>query len=929
MPTLRADENRYLLQAEPWERARVRRIPGARWVPARQMWQLPLRDGVILALDRVFGRDGWEAGDDTTRLDVEAARHRQVPQAREPATVRLDGTELAVTCDIGDRELVKLVPGYRWAPANRTWYVPGVPLALEILREYFGDLLQVDEEAARTMELRELDEQRAIERDQKQFERRQEELRQRAESPPAADPAPLAPGEVLEAAQEVVRHAQQEVAAPDTADDPVVERLDRIDATLQRLEALFTRVADALASAGPAPVTAAPPPPPAAEAEDSDSSPDDDLADWRAILAQSQEDPEAALDQASRLLQITSGPSQRELRAVAGVAAHRARHEQQAYEHLSQAFRDGPSLHETLARPALDTFRDVVLWFLNDAVGPAEPIEDVRDLRRLILAELQTDAGFRDELIGSPGARDTLERFVKDPALPLLFRDLADFCRVAHLVAVAHGGGRMVMGHIADVLRDERLHPDAQALATILYTNVLFDEPSMAEWAPGWPREPNREHLREPRLIVDGALRILPVLEADLAAPTAVAALACAVQSDEVGLDERRALVNFVPRSSSLRRYAEFLALYALAASGGRGPWQQMPGYVEIVAQTRLELSRQHLEEVYIASEPGDTNSAVRPLADLAYLPALKTFGVTDPESEVIGLLDFLASSSRPDNLLNELGRLIEDREFPGAERFRPEQRMQVYRAALDAAIGMGHDQDAREAFHRLVRALQDEPSSHALRELCAECLERFRRLRVPALIVLIEALLEDGADVTESMQMLSAMVRGQGEDAKDAEAQLQGLQFAYPEFAEQVRKALEERGEPIEEVEPPSFEGRSVTVVGGREYMRKRAFPVLEAWGLKVTWLDPQAAQNRAQAKALAASSDLLVVNTACIGHAASNRVIEAARDAGKDPLRQDSNGVGTMLLAVQRRLSEMAEEEQPQKRRRRIDDLRRRAGL
>ena len=921
MPTLRADENRYLLQAKPWERARVRRIPGARWLPARQVWQLPRRDGVILALDRVFGVDGWEP-DDTARIDVDSARQRQIPPAREPATVRLDGTELAVTCDIGDRELVKLVPGYRWSSTNRTWYVPGVPLALEMLREYFGDLLQVDKDAAATMELRALEEQEAIEKELRQ--EHHEEVRERAGAPAPPEPTPLAVHEVVEAAQEVVRQAQQDLA--EAATDPVVERLDRIDATLQRLEALFARVADALTAGTVAPAT---PAPQEARPAEEEADVDEDLADWRAILAQSQEDPEAALDQASRLLQITTGHSRRELRAVAGVAAHRARHEQQAYEHLSQAFRDGPTLPEALARTALDTFHDVVLWFLNEAVGPTQPIEDVRDLRRLILAELQTDSGFRDEVIGSPGARDTLERFVKDPALPLLFRDLADFCRVAHLVAVAHGGGPMVMGHIADVLRDERLHPDAQALATILYTNVLFDEPSMAEWAPGWPREPNREHLREPRLIVDGALRILPVLEPDLAAPTAVAALACAVQSEEVGLDERRALVNFVPRNSSLRRYAEFLALYALAASGGRGPWQQMPGYVEIVAQTHLERSRQHLEEVYIASEPGDTNSAVRPLADLAYLPALKTFGVTDPQSQVIDLLDFLASGSRPDNLLNELGRMIEDGEFPGAERFSREQRLRVYRRALDAAIHMGHDQDAREAFHRLVRALQDESSNQAVRELCAECLERFRRLRVPALIVLIEALLEDGADVTESMQMLSAMVRGQGEDAEDAEAQLQGLQFAYPEFAEQVRKTLEERGEPIEELTPPSFAGRSVVVAGGREYMRKRAVPVLEAWGLEVTWLDPQQAQNRVQAKALAANSDLLVVNTACIGHAASNRVIEAARDAGKELLLQGSNGIGTMLLAVHRRLTELVAQEQPARRPRKVENLRKRAGL
>ena len=45
--------------------------------------------------------------------------------------------------------------------------------------------------------------------------------------------------------------------------------------------------------------------------------------------------------------------------------------------------------------------------------------------------------------------------------------------------------------------------------------------------------------------------------------------------------------------------------------------------------------------------------------------------------------------------------------------------------------------------------------------------------------------------------------------------------------------------------------------------------------WKLKVEWLDPHAAKNGGQALGLAAgATDLIVINTSCIGHAASGRV-------------------------------------------------------
>jgi hypothetical protein len=68
------------------------------------------------------------------------------------------------------------------------------------------------------------------------------------------------------------------------------------------------------------------------------------------------------------------------------------------------------------------------------------------------------------------------------------------------------------------------------------------------------------------------------------------------------------------------------------------------------------------------------------------------------------------------------------------------------------------------------------------------------------------------------------------------------------------------------------------------------------------------------------------VLINTACIGHAASGRVIEAARSAGNEPLLQPGNGVGSMLLAIKRRL-EIAEPiaKPPSK----VAEKRRRAGM
>ncbi len=70
MVTLRADENRYLIDAGPAEQALLRRLPGGRWNTVARRWQFRRERGLILALDLVFGPGNWIAGDDAVVIET-------------------------------------------------------------------------------------------------------------------------------------------------------------------------------------------------------------------------------------------------------------------------------------------------------------------------------------------------------------------------------------------------------------------------------------------------------------------------------------------------------------------------------------------------------------------------------------------------------------------------------------------------------------------------------------------------------------------------------------------------------------------------------------------------------------------------------------------------------------------------------------------
>jgi hypothetical protein len=85
------------------------------------------------------------------------------------------------------------------------------------------------------------------------------------------------------------------------------------------------------------------------------------------------------------------------------------------------------------------------------------------------------------------------------------------------------------------------------------------------------------------------------------------------------------------------------------------------------------------------------------------------------------------------------------------------------------------------------------------------------------------------------------------------------------------------------------------------------------------VTWVEPDAAKNGDRALDLAAgTADLIVVNTACIGHAASGRVRQEAKKWGEDSkpfLLQNGRGVGSLLSFVKTALE--SEETAPEPKR------------
>jgi len=901
MVKVRADENRYLVAADGRAGAHVRRIPGCRVNASLGMLVLPRHTGVILALDELFGPDGWEHPADLA-MEVAETRGREMGAATQRATVELAGSELAVECAFGDKELVKLVPGYRWSAAQRRWYLPGSPMALEILERWFGELLELGDGVRDYVDLRARDEAALVARESWMEESAQ------AESPPMAI-APATPGAGADAAG---------AGAPEGGLDAettraLFERLERLTAAV---ESLVGAIRDGAVGAADPGVEAT-----AASLEDSSGGTDT----WRELLLQGLSDPAGTQPIIQARLQTASPADTRSLLAVAGITAELLKDHEGALRWLRRALEEGSPGDEELEGHAFASYARAALGLLESACGPTRELGRSQDLLELLRADIhQAGLGFAGEALSSKEALGRLEYLVNDPVLLRADHALSDCCRVAHLLAVSRGKSWMGAERVADLLRDRQIGGDGFALGVGILADALFEAESMEEWRYRWPSIEAAESVKDLRWLVEACLARLPGAEADSAALAALACLACIANgpAEWASMDERKVLVRYLPLGSRERRYAEFLAAFSLAAAGHLRVGRTFPGYTSHLAETRIETSAGHLLDVFMM-QSGNAGGLTEELAD-EVIPAALQKGIGNP-GVLLELLDLVAESPRGDKQLNQIAAQVEDDEFIGAASLSHHQRLTLYRRALAEAQARGHDVDGVEAFNRLVRELLAHGETEELRTTCHDLGNTFRAIRDATLEVALELALEAGEPFEELADGLIALA-GRPE-ADILRRELMGLAIAYPA----VGKYLGERSfagtEEAAARQGVSVAGKRIVVVGGHEWLKKNARLLLEdAWGLDVRWLDPGAAKNGPQALDLAGGTcDLLVVNTACISHAASGRVTAEAKSSGKNYVFQNSRGIGALLSCVWTALTAPEEEAAEPRRGSRAADRRR----
>ncbi|MGE0602143.1 MAG: DUF2325 domain-containing protein [Dehalococcoidia bacterium] len=881
MIRLRADEHRYLVTANGRDEALVRQIPGCRYVASSQALQLPRQPGVILALDRAFGEQGWEHPADLDQEIVEV-RTKQTPAAQQRAVVSLVGNEFAVECTFGDKELVKLVPGYRWSAPQRKWFLPACPMALDLLQEHFGALVEVDEAARKLVELKRIDEAEALSRAKLTLEAREDKTDAFA-APRHEAPEPE-PGDVR-----------------GEAPNALLERLDRLASAVEELVGLLR----AGGQIGPAPAAVGAP----EERLETIERPEPVAGAWRDVIAEAANDPSEALQRINSRLQLARAEDLPVLRATAGIASSMAGDHQGALSYFKKAQEHaGVAFDTELEQRIGASYVESVLALISGATAPERPVESLGGLEELVLAELVQNSGFNDAGLGSKEARDVLSLLMDDHFLRRRQPILADYCRVLHLVCVARGGRWMAAERVVDMLRHGDLTDDGFALGAIVLANTVFEQPCLVEWMMRWPPETSEvgfDDLR--RITADAGLRLAQV-DATLGAQAALSVLALisGAPIEVASMEERRALVRLIPPRAGERRYAEFLAAFQLAQSGTRKVTQNFPGYLQVLGNVPLAQSAPHLLTVFV-NDSGGPDSTTRRIAEEVYLETLRSRGVRDPMAEVIELVDMLAESPKVDNLLNEICRGIEELDFPGAKSFSREQRADLFERAFSLALKAGHDHDTVAAFDRLTRELLTHGDFERLRTLCMGVPPGFKPLQLPVGQALLSLQLERDEDfeATAEAVLRNCNPKDPGDEGTH---ELKGLALAFPKFREFLLGRLDDESEGAEAPEA-SFEGMRLVVVGGHQWLKKHAMPQFDAWGIKTTWLDPDDAKNGPQATSLASGeSDLIVINTACISHAASGRVkAEANKDASKTRVVfHNSRGLGALLSITREALAD-----------------------
>lgn len=880
MVRVRADENRYLVTADGREAALVRRIPGCRANASLGALQLPRQPGVILALDETFGPDGWEHPADLG-LEVAETRGRELAAAGQPATVNLAGNELVVECAFADKELVKLVPGYRWSAPQRRWYLPASPMALRILERRFGEHLVVEEAVRALVELRARDEEAVLAR--------------------VADVQVVpetVPGVTTETLPDVAAAPSDEPAAAAAAADTghLMERLDRLASAVEELVRILRN-----GQAGPSPQTPSALVPGAgpdiAEAGELRES-------WHDLLLLAGQDPRAAQAAINARLQTAAPGEVRNLQAVAGIAAAMVGDHEGALRLLRRSLEDGGGLgDEELQGQALETYGRAALGLVSEAGGPAGDLRKNLELLELLRADIhRAGLGFDPVALASKQALARLEYLVNDPVLRRADPLLSDCCRVAHLLAVSRGNSWMAAERVSDLLRDREIGADGFALGVGILADALLEAESMEEWRYRWPSPDPVESMKDLRWLVEACQARLPGAQPESAALAALACLACIASgpADWASIEERRALLRHVRVGSPERRYAEFLAAFSPAAAGHGPIARHFPGYTAFLSGVRLDTSAAHLLDVFMM-QSGNAGGLTHQLAE-DVIPSALQQGIGNP-GVLLDLLDLVAESPKGDSLLNALGEELEDELFVGATGFSHEQRLTLYRRALTEAQRRGHDTDGEEAFDRLVRELLAHDRIEDLRTTCHDLGTSFKAIRHAALEVALELALEAGEPFEEVADTLIAL--SARPEADILRRELEGLGLAYPAMLEHMHERGLSKPEPG--ADQDRLVGKRVVVVGGHQWLKKNTLPILEeSWGVDVVWLDPGAAKQGAQALDLAGgTSDLVVVNTACISHAASTRVMNEAKSSGKPYVFQNSRGVGALLSCVRTALT------------------------
>lgn len=899
MLEIRAEENRLLAAPSlASERVMLRYFPGARWVPARGAFSLPRQTGVYRLLDELFGPENWRAPSDLSEEVQEARKAGGSPTAE--ARLEDAESEFSVQCAFADKELVKRVPGYRWVPTERRWRLPRVPLTVRVLQRVFGEQLKIEDEE-RVLAWCTEEEQRT------DAERRLAEREDAAAagSGPgatglAAVPAPEAEGEAASSAP-VLAEAARAAGPIDGA--ALFERLERLTAALERLvEALESgQVSTGPGTNGDRDRTGG-----NGETE-TGNVPQGGGFDWRAELERlrSEHDDPARLALAGRL-ENAEADERATLMALLGVWHFYNKQHDEALRMLRRAFaaeRDG-RMDPDLDAEAVRVFQKCGWQVLNRALG--QDGDRLAEAYAALLSEVQRqgsgvpEAAFREGLGALTELAEDAQAARREP-------NLHGLARLAQFVGKQRIGDHVDEERLGEFVRDGQVAADIRALGLVLLANVLYRADDMSGWQMQWPVDPRIAG--DFAWATETALELIPQAaqaHQEVASAAAVAALAIIARGPRewATRDQRRRLLRLIESDNQLRRYAEFLAAFRLAADGdGRGLDREFKGYFDYLAKVQLDDSWEHLSEV-LANDSGHVTDKI---IDEVLPAALEARGIRDLRA-LMEAVEFAAATQRGDNTLNRIADGIEEGTILGADALGGEERLRIFELALRTAQKKTHKDDADVAFQRLVREHLRQGRESEIPNLCETCFESFPYLRERAMLAAVEWAVEQEEPFEELLDRAISAFRKDSPLLKDFR-DLASLPQVREAGGEKLERLL---GKPaVTEVPTDALNGKSVLVVGGHPSLQAKAEPMLAELGLKVDWLDADAAKQGDRAVGSARGAvDLVVVNTGYISHAASGRVMEAAKSAGNRYVARAFAGPRMLVAVVQEALAAKPEE-------------------